>query len=68
MALAVLNAKNITEEVIVEKYATIQNSVSLSKQAIGSKLQDGEKILLSNIAWYILLKISKYKTRSWICI
>jgi len=40
MTLGLLDAKNITEEVIAEKCASIQNSVSLTKQAIQSRLKD----------------------------
>ena len=40
MSLGILDSKNITEEVIAEKCAIIQNGVSLSKQAIGARLND----------------------------
>lgn len=45
MTLGLLDTKNITEEVIAEKCAVIQNGVSLSKQAISSRLQDSELFL-----------------------
>lgn len=40
MTLGLLDCKNITVEVIAEKCATIQNGVSLTKQAIGARLQE----------------------------
>ena len=40
MSLGLLDSKNITEEVIAEKCATIQNGVSLTKQAISKRLGD----------------------------
>ncbi len=40
MSLGLLDSKNISEEVIAEKCAVIQNGVSLTKQAIGARLQD----------------------------
>ena len=40
MTLGLLDAKNITEEVIAEKCASIQNGVSLTKQAIQSRLKE----------------------------
>lgn len=45
MTLGLLDTKNITEEVIAEKCAFIQNGVSLSKQAISSRLQDSTPFL-----------------------
>lgn len=45
MTLGILDTKNITEEVIAEKCAVIQNGVSLSKQAISSRLQDSGPFL-----------------------
>lgn len=45
MTLGLLDAKNITEEVIAEKCAVIQNGVSLTKQAIGARLQDSTLFL-----------------------
>lgn len=39
MSLGLLDPKNITEEVIAEKCAAIQNGVSLSKQAIQARLK-----------------------------
>ncbi len=41
MTLGLLDSKIITEEVVAEKCAAIQNGVSLSKQAIGARLHDG---------------------------
>lgn len=40
MSLGLLDSKNITEEVIAEKCAAIQNGVSLTKQAIQARLKD----------------------------
>lgn len=40
MSLGLLDSKNITEEIIAEKCATIQNGVSLSKQAIQARLKE----------------------------
>lgn len=40
MTLGLLDAKNITEEVIAKKCGSIQNGVNLSKQAIQSRLED----------------------------
>ena len=40
MSLGLLDSKNITEEVIAEKCAAIQNGVSLTKQAISKRLND----------------------------
>ncbi|WP_054743301.1 hypothetical protein [Cellulosilyticum ruminicola] len=40
MSLGLLDCKNITEEVIVEKCDSIQNGVSLSKQAISKRLNE----------------------------
>lgn len=40
MSLGLIDSKNITEEVIAEKCAAIQNGVSLSKQAISSRLNE----------------------------
>lgn len=40
MSLGLLDSKNITEEVIAEKCAAIQNGVSLSKQAIQARLKE----------------------------
>ncbi len=40
MSLRLLDCKNITEEVIAEKYASIQNGVFLSKQAIAKSLKE----------------------------
>jgi len=40
MSLGLLDCKNITEEVIAEKCASIQNGVSLSKQAIAKRLKE----------------------------
>ena len=40
MSLGLLDCKNITEEVIAEKCAAIQNGVSLSKQAIETRLKN----------------------------
>ena len=45
ITLGLLDAKNITEEVIAEKCAIIQNGVSLTKQAIGARLQESEVFL-----------------------
>lgn len=45
MTLGLLDAKNITEEVIAEKCAVIQNGVSLTKQAIGARLQESAPFL-----------------------
>lgn len=45
MTLGLLDTKNITEKVIAEKCAAIQNGISLSKQAISSRLQDSEFFL-----------------------
>ena len=40
MSLGLLDCKNITEEVIAEKCASIQNGISLSKQAISKRLNE----------------------------
>ena len=40
MTLGLLDSKNITEEVLVTKCAMVQNEVSLTKQAIGSRIQN----------------------------
>ena len=45
MSLGLLDSKNITEEVIVEKCAVIQNGVSLSKQAISKRLNESTLFL-----------------------
>ena len=45
ITLRFLDAKNITEEVIAEKCAAIQNGVSLTKQAIGARLQTSQLFL-----------------------
>lgn len=40
ISLGLLDCKNITEEVIAEKCASIQNGVALSKQAIAKRLKE----------------------------
>ena len=45
ISLGLLDSKNITEEVIVEKCAAIQNGVSLSKQAISKRLNESTLFL-----------------------
>ncbi|WP_054740703.1 hypothetical protein [Cellulosilyticum ruminicola] len=45
MSLGLLDCKSITEEVIAEKCASIQNGVSLNKQAIANRLNESVPFL-----------------------